>query len=124
MEQKESKADSFLLLAIIIFLVSCVIYYYSIMIAYYQLYFWLKEGQYIDTSLYSCFTPNKWTGIGPLSYIPVTWTKTSLSQWLLNPADWVGLHKIIVYIFKSISIYVVGFFIGFLLTMTHTALIE
>jgi len=124
MEHNKSRPNLFLPVAILLFFVYCVVYYFSTMIAYNQLYFWLKSDQYIDTSLYACFTLNKWTGIGPLSYIPVNWTKISLSQWLLKPTDWVGLHKIIVYVFKSISIYAVGYIVGFLLTMIHTLLME
>lgn len=124
MDEEKSTPNLLLILVILIFIVSCVIYYYSGMIAYNQLYFWLKKGQHIDTSLYACLTPNKWTGIGPLSYIPKSWTTSRLSQWLLNPTDWVGLHKLIVYIFKAIPIYMVGFILGFLLTMSHTLMLE
>lgn len=88
------------------------LFVYSSIIAYQQLYFWLKSSQYIDTSLYACFTPNKWTGIGPLAYIPESWTKTKLSSWLLHPTDWIGLHKIIVSLFKLIPIYVVGYILS------------
>lgn len=125
MNQKHSTSDEFLfIIAILLFIASCLIYLYSSIVAYNQIYIWLKSGLYIDTSLYACFTPNKWTGIGPLSYVPVDWTKTNLSAWLISPSNWIGIHKIVVPLFKSVSIYAIGYIVGFLLTVIQSKLMD
>jgi len=106
------------MLVVLPFYIMCgVLFYYSSLIAYQQTYLWLKNGTHIDTSLYACFTPNKWTGIGPLSYIPSDWSTTTFSQWLQQPNDWIGFHNIVILVFKETPIYVAGYFASFFALM-------
>lgn len=97
---------------------------FSGLIFFYQMYFWLKFGKFINASIYSCLTPNELSGQGPLYYIPQSWSETWLSDWLLHPNDWVGLQKVVALIFEMIPIYILGIMIGSLILMLAAKILE
>lgn len=97
---------------------------YSGLIFYHQIHFWFKFDKFIDASIYACLTPNEWAGKGPLFYIPKNWSETWLSAWLLHPNDWIGLQKIVVYIFEGFPIYILGFIIATIFMTLGAKIIE
>ena len=97
---------------------------YSGLIFFYQMYFWLKLGKFINASIYSCLTPNELSGKGPLYYIPHSWSETWLSDWLLHPNDWVGLQKIVAFTFEMIPIYILGIMIGTITMVLAAKIVE
>jgi len=81
----------------------------SFQIFYNKIYMWLKKGQSIDVSTYTCLTSNSKfcsdiTSNQPFNYIP-----QEFIRWIVEPKDWLGLHSFVKYFLEGFPMWFLGF---------------
>ncbi len=94
----------------------------SFQIFYNKIYLWLKKGQSIDVSTYTCLTSNSKfcsdiTSNPPFNYIPQEFVR-----WIFEPKDWLGLHSAVKYLLEGFPMWLLGFLVAGLILLMWAAL--
>ena len=85
----------------ILFGLSIYIMFSSILILGYQIYAWLKSGTWFSLNL----------------FLAVPYLPKSISDWILYPDSWIGVHKVVVYVLEETPISFAVFLLGFSLVI-------